>query len=514
MQRPTLFTRKATGLVRSVSPTTMLLANMGEIAFGTGILTLNFYNGFYLGGNAALTVLIFALIGMFEAYIYFHIIRSVGRTGGDYVWISRNLGPVAGGLLTLGFVFTGLPFIAISLNWLWTLSLGPSASAIGAVSTSGAGVVSAISSVMGSPAELLAISLVILIIVMAVNVFSPRHGYFLLSSFVVIALIGTLMMAGVYIGLGSSGIQSAVSNFLTGHGSSYGAVSSLYSGSSLDLGATLLLLPAAAYIMPWINNASAFSGELKNLKKQSWMSTFVPILISGLLVAFFLQLYYSTLGFNFAMGSTTLTKGLANTFVFPNMLTIATIAMGNNAAFIWIMNITFAFWYLASLQQTILAISRYALGMSLDRLIPVQLSKVSDKFHSPIASLGLTFIAAIPMIVIASYYNWLTIFSTIALAMVFFAFIGITAIVYGWRKKPELRGSSSALMVSGAIVAVFFAYVSYLVLTDAVYGINNLSWGIMITLWVVGLLLYPISRAYYKRRQFDLSLVFKELPPE
>jgi amino acid transporter len=507
----------------------MLLANMGEIAFGTGILTLNFYNGSpfavnggHLGGNAIFPVLLFTIVGVFEAYIYYYVIRSVGRTGGDYVWISRNLGPIPGGILTLGFVFTGLPFIAVSLNWLWTLSLGPSFSAIGAVApATGSGIISTIVNVglnltSGAHLDILVVSLVIFAAVMAVNFVSPRSGFLLLSGFVVVALIGTLMMVGVYLAMGQSGIQSAVSNFLNSNGANstnnYAAISS--SGAPFNWTATILLLPAAAYVMPWINNAASFSGELRNLKKSAWVSTFLPILVSGVLIMLFMALYYSYVGFGFVMGSSTLFNGLANTFVYPNMLTVATIAVGNNPAFIWIMNITFAFWYLASLQQTILAISRYALGMSFDRLIPEQLSRVSSRFHSPTAALALTFIVGIPMIFIAAYRNWLTLYSTIALATVFFAFMGVTAIVHAWKRRGTIGNEGKFLTVSGVIVAGFFAYLTYLSLTDPVYGINPLSWEIMIGLWILGGLLYPISKLYWRGRGVDLSVVFKELPPE
>jgi amino acid transporter len=532
-QRP-IFTRNATGLVRSVSPTTMLFANLGEIGFGTGILTLNLYNGSvfvhnngYPGGNAVYTALIITAASLFLGFIYFHVIRSVGRTGGDYVWISRNLGPIPAGLLTLGFVFTGIPFIAISLNWLWSLSLGPSLAAIGAVAPNSEPSVVSFVSTLGlnltssTHLDILVISLVLLAAVMTVNMLSPKNGYVMLAGFVVIAFIGTLMMAGVYIGLGSSGIQSAISSFLVNNGANatngqtYGALSATgASAYPFSLMATILLLPAAAYTIPWVNNAAAFSGELKNLKRSSWISTIVPILLSGGLIAFFIQLYYSTLGFSFVQASSVLPNGLSNTFVYPNMLTVATIAMGNNVPFIWIMNITFAFWYLASLQQTILAISRYALGMSFDRLIPVQLSKVNDRFHSPMLALAVAFIVAVPMLVIASYLTWFSIFSTDALGMVFFAFIGVTAIVYGARKRQALKGSATALIVSGAIVAVFFLYLGYLFLTDTVYLVSDINWAIIIPLWILGALLYPISRAYYKRKELDLSLVFKELPPE
>jgi amino acid transporter len=519
-----IFTRNATGLVKSISPTTMLLANMGEIGFGTGILSLNFYNGFYAGGNLVYTTLIMTLVCLCLAFIYFHIIKSVGRAGGDYVWMSRNIGPIAGGALTLGFVFTGWPFIAISLNWLWTLSLGPSFSAIGAVApNTGASVISFISSLAlnttsNAHIDLISISLIILAIVMAINIVSPKSGYLMLAGFTVIAIVGSLMMLGVYVGMGSTGIHNAVSNFLNANGANattnYNGVSTIGAASPFSWMPTFLLLPVVAYTLPWVNNAAAFSGELRNLKRTAWMSTLVPVAVSGVLIAVFLQLYYSTLGFNFATGASVLPTGLAGTFVYANMLTIATIAMGGNVAFIWIMNIAFAFWYLASLQQTILAISRYAFGMSFDKLIPVQFSRVHDRFHSPYIGLIISFVIAIPMIVIASYKNWLSLFSTGAMGQVFFAFIGITAIIYAIKKRNSLKSLTGALVVTGAVSAAFFLYTTYLFLTDTVYLVNDISWYIMIPLWVLGAMLYPISSAYYKGKNMDLSLVFKELPPE
>ncbi len=468
-------------------------------------MLINAINSLYPGGNAVYTISIFLVVVMFEAFIYYHVIQNVGRTGGDYVWMSRNLGPILGGAITLGFVFTGLPFIAISLNWLWTLSLGPSASVIGALTGES---VSAITTIGGSAVDLLAISVIILALVISIDFVSPKYGYLLLSSFVVIALIGTFMMAAVLIGFSPSSIQSAVASYLPVSGSgSYSGIISGYTGPAFSLTAVFLLLPFAAYSMPWINNASAFSGELKNLKRSALAGTFIPLLVSGGLLAGFIALFYNVVGYNFVLGGA---GGL-------NMLTVATIAMKGNVPFIWVMNIAFAFWYLASLQQTILAISRYALGMSFDRLIPIQLSKVSERFHSPVATLGLTFVVAIPMIVIASYYNYLSLFSTSAMGMIFFGFMGVTAILYAYKKRASLGSTAGALGVSGAIVAIFFFYLSYLYLFVSGltgYGINDLSWEIMGFFWILGALLYPISRQYYKQKNIDLSVVFKELPPE
>jgi hypothetical protein len=60
----------------------------------------------------------------------------------------------------------------------------------------------------------------------------------------------------------------------------------------------------------------------------------------------------------------------------------------------------------------------------------------------------------------------------------------------------------------------FMLYVTYQLLALLFYGINNLSWAIMLFFWILGALLYPIGKWYYGKKGLNLSLVFKELPPE
>jgi amino acid transporter len=427
--------------------------------------------------------------------------------------LSRNIGPVLGGALVLGFVFTGIPFLAISANWFVTFSLAPSISTIAAVTgNSGLG---SFSSMLSSPTGLIVIGVLFIGLMTAVDIVSPRSGFQLLAALTIIPLIGTLIMAGVFLGYGPTGIQSAVSGFLSSNGSSFSKIASQYTGPEVDFSAVLLLIPWLFFTLPWVNNAAAFSGELKNLKKSAWVGTVLPAVFSGVLLAGFIALYYWGLGFNFAMQAPVSWPGsLYGMGVVPNMLTIATIAIQNNVALMWIMNVTFAVWYLASLQQTLLSMSRYILGMSFDRLIPVQLAHVSDRFHSPTTALLLCFIVGLPFVLVENLTNWTTLYTTTALGSVFFAFIGITAIVYGYRSKAKLGSTAVALIICGILIAPFFLYVSYQLLFLPYYSINPLSWAVMLFFWILGALLYPIGKWYYGRKGLDMSLVFKELPPE
>ncbi|MEM3794235.1 MAG: APC family permease [Thermoprotei archaeon] len=516
-----VFVREATGLIKSVGPLTIFFSNMGEVGFGTNLLFLNAANSYLPngnpGGNVVFAVLLFTLFVAFECFIYYRVVQDVGRTAGDYVWISRTMGPIIGGLLILGFTFTGIPFIAITLNWLVTLSLSPSIATIGAV-TANHGVVSFATN-LESPTNIIILSVVILAIITAVDVLSPKNGFRLLAAFVGVALIGTFMMAAVLLAYTPTDLRSYVDSFLSAYGSSYNSISSQYHGAYASLPALILLLPFISFSLPWVNNAAAFSGEIKNLKRSAWMGTFMPALTSGLLLAGFMAAYYRGLGFDFSMAAPNSWPNALNTIgATPNVLTIATIAMGKNPAYVWVMNIAFSFWYLAAVQQTILSISRYVFGLSFDRVLPTRLAHVSDRFHSPVVSLLVAALGSVPFIAVVAYTNFASVFSTTALGMIFFAFIGINGVVYALKGRAHPKKTT---IVAGVITAIFFFGLTFMFLFMPYYGSylpngspNWLSLGLIIFFLVMGALLYPLSKAYHAKRGIDVSLIFKELPPE
>ncbi|PSN89858.1 hypothetical protein B9Q08_06130, partial [Candidatus Marsarchaeota G2 archaeon ECH_B_SAG-M15] len=221
-----VFVREATGLVKSVGPLTIFFSNMGEVGFGTNLLFLNAADSYLPngnpGGNVVFAVLLFTLFVAFESFIYYRVVQDVGRTAGDYVWISRTMGPVVGGLLVLGFTFTGIPFIAITLNWLVTLSLSPSIATIGAVT--GSQSIVALASNLASPTTIITLSVLVLAVITAVDVLSPKNGFRLLAAFVGVALVGTAMMAAVLLGITPAALRSSVDSFLSAYNSSYTSI--------------------------------------------------------------------------------------------------------------------------------------------------------------------------------------------------------------------------------------------------------------------------------------------------
>ena len=95
-ETPTLFTRKATGLVREGRTRDALFYN---VMWSSVALTFAFYwlfLGSYRGSSAILGVLFAAALGLPGAFLYAMLTQVMPRSGGDYVFNSRILHPSIG----------------------------------------------------------------------------------------------------------------------------------------------------------------------------------------------------------------------------------------------------------------------------------------------------------------------------------------------------------------------------------------------------------------------------------
>src|ERR1700729_2196448 len=110
-ERPTLFLRKATGLVRGWS----VRDSMIYACLSTNVITLGLvefaYQDAFPAGQLLTAVLISGVWVSFLVLAYSGLIVTIPRAGGDYVWQTRILGS------GIGFVMaaTGWGFIL----WLW-----------------------------------------------------------------------------------------------------------------------------------------------------------------------------------------------------------------------------------------------------------------------------------------------------------------------------------------------------------------------------------------------------------
>jgi hypothetical protein len=99
--------------------------------------------------------------------------------------------------------------------------------------------------------------------------------------------------------------------------------------------------------------------------------------------------------------------------------------------------------------------------------------------------------------------------------MLFFMFVAIASILYGVRRKSESNVVRVGLVISGVLSAAVFAFVSYeFIIFPSIYGGNTLSYAFLLCSFVGGLVIYIAHKQYLKKQGIDLSLAFKEIPPE
>jgi amino acid transporter len=142
---------------------------------------------------------------------------------------------------------------------------------------------------------------------------------------------------------------------------------------------------------------------------------------------------------------------------------------------------------------------------------------VSPKFNSPAIAHIFDLVLAIVLVgATAFYYGELSALSATAIGpMIFFMFVAIASIIYGIRKKSESVNVRVGLVIAGILSAAVFAYVSYdFAIFPSIYGGNTLSYAFLLASFIGGLIIYIVHKAYLKKQGINLSLAFKEIPPE
>ncbi|HET7510817.1 MAG TPA: hypothetical protein VFJ65_11290, partial [Solirubrobacterales bacterium] len=129
------YARKATGLVREVSPFSTFVFNMaGQPTAIFLAVSIFFTLGLFPGGSIWLGFAMAAVAAVIICTCYGLFTSAIPRSGGDYVLVGRITHPVIG--LVSSFFWTSgvilsIAFVALAFV---TVALGPSLSAVGLVS--------------------------------------------------------------------------------------------------------------------------------------------------------------------------------------------------------------------------------------------------------------------------------------------------------------------------------------------------------------------------------------------
>jgi basic amino acid/polyamine antiporter, APA family len=539
-ERPTLFLRKATGLVRGWS----VRDSMIYACLSTNVITLGLVEFAYqdaIPNSQLLTaVLISGVWVSFLVIAYSGLVVTIPRAGGDYVWQSRILGS------GLGFVMaaTGWWFIL----WLWAPIYGSVLSEeffqpLWATFNSPGGAAWFATSNGTFVVTLITIAVAGLLVSLGMAGYARMQKWCFLGG-----LLGMLILVIVMLVVSKN---TFISSFNTETAKLFGFKNS-YAGTIADAGSktigytpspfgitgsfgqSMLLVPMLMFYLLWPNWGTTLYGEVRGASdfKRVFAGMFFGLWTTVLLSVILLALFAKFFGFSFYQDVNALwidnVYGTASAHalpIFPYPVLLVGWAV-HNQAFQVILILLMSLWFFAWVGTLFLSSTRVIFAAAFDRILPDGAAQVSEKRRVPVWSLVLMLLPAVGLAALYSYnstFHTYTLDATLVIAVTYL-FSAIAVVILPWR-KPDLWAASPAsrlkvagvpiVPVAGLITIGLIGYCLYEWLSSSAYGVNNNDSLIyMGAMYVLALVIYVTARIIRNRQGIDLSLINKEIPVE
>jgi len=531
-ERPALFLRNATGLVRGWNVRDSLI----YAVMATNLITLGLFEFTYAGpafpqGQLLTSVVISAILVSFLVVAYTGLIVTIPRAGGDYVWQTRILGSGIGFVLAV----TGWWFIL----WLWAPIYGnilaiqffePLWATLG--SPSGAAWFGTSTGVF--------VVILITIAIAGILVSIGMGGYAQVQKWCI--YVGGLGFLVVMVMLLFSSHASFVSSFnyeahkLFGVSGAYqatnaAAIKAGYHAPAMGfgpLGPTLLLVPAMMFFILWPNWGATLYGEIRGASdfKRVFRGMFFGLWITTAMTVIFFLLVAKTFGWAFFQNANAaFYNGKFPLPIWPYPFMFASWLV-HNAAFQVIIILVMSLWFFGWVGTLFLSSTRVIFAAAFDRVLPDRAAEVSEKRKVPVYSMILMLLPAAGLAAIYSYSSTFHTYTLDAVLVIAVTYLGssIAVVLLPWL-KPELWRASPASKVkllgvpvvpaAGVVTIGLLVFCLVEWLTNANYFVNNKSSLIfMAAMYVLAIVLYVVARVVRRRQGIDLGLINKEIPVE
>jgi len=529
-EKTSVFVRDATGLVKNVSFFDSIAMNMSNMSVGallgvigiSGLVPMLGSLHDMTGVNLVWLSVIGFLVSVPQIVVYTIMSRRMPRTGGDYVWVSRTLGGPAGSVLSfMGYTAETTAYLAL-IVLSTVFAIGSVGLFFNSASATFFGLAVPAGTSGASPADQWVVGGIIFAALIGINVVRPKAGYRLVSILTIFGFFALLLSIAVLLNAGSSGVQNYVNGLglngtmlgINGTGTTYSLVSSQGS-TGFNIGNTIFLLPLmAAFIYPWLNAAPAVASEIKGKSAVRWNVPISAILVFVFVTGALATMYYvgGQAFINGAYSNAALVYGY-----FSSPFNFWTLAMGVSNSNI-VAGLIGLGWILANLSVLaygVIVISRYLLAQSFDRFLPSPISDVNPRFGSPVKAFAISLVVTVVLVGAAAfYYSGLGgLFGATIASMIYFAFVGLAASVWAMRKEQGV--AKVILFLAGIGNILVFGFLTYqYVVNAAQWSLNNLTVYFVVGTFLLGAIIYAASYYYHKGKGIDISLAYKEIPPE
>jgi len=520
------FVRQATGLVRQFSAVdvfTWSIIFFPWLTSWAGIFWVT--PDYYQNVNYYASLAVWAVIAVVIVLLYWQLTSVMPRSGGDYVFISRVLSS------PLGFVASFLFFVAILISagsgsyWAFSeagtqLSFAGKVLGDNSIMSLGNFITPAVSS---SPATLMAVGIAILAIGAVLVISGGRLFRLVVYSFFGYGVFTMLLVMVIFLTSSHADFVSAYNGYFQGQG----GVAKVFSdaktagyspGASLaNLGAVVPLLFVSIGPYPVMQFVG---GEIRRPRTSLLYGL---VLAEGASIAIWFGLTYmldKVIGLPF-IEAWAIQNGAG--VPLSTVPTAFATVLNPSSLLLWLIVIGLFIGNIGWSWLSLVFISRLFLAWSFDRVMPQWLSKVSDRFHTPVNAIIVgAVLALIPM-----YLQYFTSFISAQVNAIFFYSVvwflaAISAALLPFTRREVYESATGGrrrgvpvISVLGAVGAGLFAYLGYNSVANPAVGPFQLSAQVVVGVVVlVPIVIYAVSYRYHKRRGLDLRLAQSKIPPE
>ena len=531
------FAREATGLVRTLGFTDQFIISQAIIVVVNGFV-LTFLNApvFFPGANLAAVFALGSIPAFAMSYVYAKMSAGMPRSGGDYVWSTRILGPVFGSIQFIFLLITTL-IVGITLSTWSEVSIAISQLiyAFGVTTNNSGMVSSAISLAQPGFGTGYILATILVIIFVAISIFGLRLFAWFQRAGIFLYYLSTAGFIIVLLLIDPKTVPSLFNTAMSAAGSSFSGVTYASVTATAVTTPTDWITPSVLAAIPWgfltftgFNYGAYLAGETRSVKSVMWKSLFVSVIVTVVLLVGMAFLVYRDFSADFINGASYIQAHSASTFpTLPTTSFLASITSPGAAIFV---GLSLLIGWLIVCVAYIVTISRMIFAASFDRLLPLGLANVSDRLHSP---RNAVIVAGVLSWIFVSIYMLSNSFFVTWLQLGLIAPIGyllplLAAMLFPFVKKDLFKStvgqfaSSAGLAITGLIGVVAFAF--YLValsvplngpLGTVFLGSNLLlAYSIVALVVIAGVVMYAWAAAHARGIGVDLKKVYSEIPPE
>jgi basic amino acid/polyamine antiporter, APA family len=530
-ERPELFLRKATGLVRGWS----VRDSMIYACLSTNVITLGLvefaYQDAFPTGQLLTAVLISGVWVSFLVIAYAGLVVTIPRAGGDYVWQSRILGSGVGFVMAA----TGWWFIL----WLWAPIYGSVLSEeffqpLWTTFNDASGAAWFASSNGKFVVTLITIALAGILVSLGMSGYAKVQKWCFYGGLLGIVIIAVLLLINNqqdFINAFNSetsklfGMKDGYSaTIATATKAGYKAPTFGVSGA---FGQSMLLVPMLMFYLLWPNWGTTLYGEVRGASdfKRVFSGMFLGLWITVILSVVLLALFAKTFGFSFYQDVNNNWLSGSGLPIFPYPVLLASWLV-NNTAFQVILILLMSLWFFGWVGTLFLSSTRVIFAAAFDRILPDGAAAVSEKRRVPVWSLVLMLLPAVGLSALYSYNTTFASYTLDATLVIAVTYLGsAVAVVLLPFVKPDLWRASPAsrlkllgvpiVPTAGVITIALLGYNLYEWLTRDAYFVNRKdSLYYMGGMYLLAIVIYVTARIVRNRQGIDLSLINKEIPVE